>query len=255
MSRFAFCVFCILVLIVPSFAQIPDSTDEELPPPSRSVSKFGGGIGFTPSLLNMDIAPINNWLRNANAGELSDGPIFLSGGQVYGYILFVRNLRGGIMWGSGSKSSLVTSNKITRDVKLHVGYTGATIEYVIPLHPRLDVTIGGMLGAGGMDLTMKLDSNSQTRSWNQIWNEFGNATPAPEYSHEMSGTFFIYEPMVNVEYAALRWLGFRVGVGYLGMTGNSWELDDKYDVTNVPSDIKGKGFTINAGVFLGTFIF
>jgi hypothetical protein len=255
MFRFAFCVLCVFVLIAPSFSQIPDSTDEELPPPSRAAAKFGGGIGFTPSLLSMDIAPINEWLRNANAGELSSGPVFLTGGQAYGYILFVQNLRGGIMWGSGSKSSLVTSNNITRDVKVHVGFTGGTIEYVIPLHPRLDVTIGGMLGAGGMDITMKLDSNLQTRSWNHIWNEFGTAAPAPQYSHKMTGTFFIYEPMVNVEYAALRWLGFRVGAGYLGMAGNSWELDDKYTVPDVPSNINGKGFTFNAGVFLGTFIF
>jgi hypothetical protein len=242
-------------LIVPMFAQSPDSTDEELPPPSHAAAKFGGGIGFTPSLLNMDLAPINDWLKNANAGELSSGPVFLTGGQAYGYILFVQNLRGGVMWGSGSKSSLVTTNNITRNVELHVGFTGATIEYVIPLHPRLDVTIGGMLGAGGLDVTMKLDSNSQTRSWNQVWNDFGNAKLEGQYSHKMSGAFFVYEPMVNVEYAALRWLGIRVGVGYLGMSGNNWELDDKYTVPDVPSNITGKGFSVNAGLFLGTFIF
>jgi hypothetical protein len=255
MMRFAFGFLCIFMLAAPSFGQSPDSTDEELPPPSHSAAKFGGGIGFAPSLLNMDLAPINEWLRNANAGELSSGPVFLTGGHAYGYILFVQNLRGGVMWGSGSKSSLVTSAGITRDVKLHIGFTGATVEYVVPLHPRLDVTVGGMLGVGGMDLTMKLDSNSQTRSWNQIWNEFGTASRAGQYSRKMTGTFFVYEPMVNVEYAALRWLGFRVGAGYLGMTGNSWELDDKYTIPDVPSSINGKGFSINAGVFLGTFIF
>ncbi|MFI5250996.1 MAG: hypothetical protein ACHQQQ_01075 [Bacteroidota bacterium] len=253
MYRLALSIACILLFLSTSFAQ--DSTDEELPPPSHSAAKFGGAIGFAPSFLNMDLNSMNEVLRNANSAELSDGPMFMTGGQVYGYILFVQNLRGGIMWGSGSKSSLVTANGITRDVGLHIGFTGATIEYVIPLHSRLDISIGTMIGVGGMDLTMRRDNNTQTRQWIDLWNEFGTKDSASEFTRQLTGTFFMYEPMANVEYAALRWLGLRVGVGYLGMSGNSWKLDDKYDVLNVPTAINGKGFSINAGVFIGTFIF
>jgi hypothetical protein len=37
------------------------------------------------------------------------------------------------------------------------------------------------------------------------------------------------------------------------MASPSWQVDDKYDLLGVPSKISGKGFMINAGLFVGTF--
>ena len=69
----------------------------------------------------------------------------------------------------------------------------------------------------------------------------------------MSGSFFVVIPSVNLEYAVLGWIGARIGVSYVGMYSPSWTLDDKDDLLGVPSNVNGKGFMINAGLFLGTF--
>ena len=252
MHRFAGFVFCFFLLVSYSLAQ--ETQDDSLPPPSHLPAKFGGGVGFAPFLLSMDFNPINDYLRKSNAGQFSTGPMFMTGGQAYGYILFVRNLRGGVMWGSGSVNSLAASGGMTRDVELHVGFTGATVEYVVPVSARLDLALGTMLGAGGMDITMKRDDGTP-KQWDSVWTQFGSAQPAANFSRKMTGSFFMYEPMAHVEYAMLRWLGLRVGVGYLGTLGGSWKLDDKYDMIGVPDKINSRGLSINAGVFLGTFIF
>lgn len=219
--------------------------------------KFGGALGITPVMLYPDYGPINEVLRTANAGELSSGPIVTVGGQIYGYILFVQNLRFGYQWGSGSKSTslLVVGNPDTRrEVELSARYSGFNVEYVIPVANRLDLTVGGLLGWGGIDLTMNRD-NGSLKDWNQLWSGFGGQGSASEFTRKMSGSFFIYYPSANLEYAVFRWLGVRAGVGYMGMSGGSWKLDDKYDIDNVPGSVSGKGVTINTGIFVGTFIF
>ena len=142
-----------------------------------------------------------------------------------------------------------------RDIEYHIGYGGVTIEYAIPIKPRLDVAVGVMIGGGGVDLKMTRNVND-TKVWNDLLNEYGDPNQtASEYSRKLTGSFFIYEPQVNVEYALTRWIGLRVGVSYLGMAGSSWQMDDLYDVTGVPGDIKGQGFMINTGLFIGTFLF
>ena len=105
-----------------------------------------------------------------------------------------------------------------------------------------------------MKLAMNRDDGSG-KVWTDLWSDFGSPQPASEYSRTLEGSFFIYEPSVNVEVAILRWLGVRAGVSYVGMAGNSWKLDDRYDVTGVPDNIKSQGFKFNTGIFVGTFIF
>jgi hypothetical protein len=39
------------------------------------------------------------------------------------------------------------------------------------------------------------------------------------------------------------------------MISPTWKLEDAFDVVGVPDKLNGKGLMINAGVFLGTFLF
>ena len=237
------------------FAQETDE-DSLLPPKHTRVGKIGGGLGFTPTILFMNVDPINSILTKSNAADLNSGPMMLYGGQGYGYVLLVENLRVGGIGLGGSKSSAAwdPNTNTRRDINYHVGYGGVTIEYAWSLTPRLDITPGIMLGAGGVEIKMTKNI-IDTKNWNDLWNEYGSNDPTPEYSRTLTGSFFVYQPSVNVEYALLRWVGLRVGVSYLGMTGGSWKMDGNYDIVNVPSDINGHGFMINTGVFVGTFLF
>lgn len=257
-------LICVLMMIaVPVLAQ-EDEGEEPLPPPHHSQAKIGGAAGFTQSLLFLNLDPINSVLTKYNAAPFNNNPLFMLGGQGYGYIMLIKNLRVGGMGMSGSMTSksIDTSTNVQRDVSLSVGYGGVTIDYVVPVFPRLDVTFGALLGGG--NLTLRLTHNDGTaKAWSNLWNDLGQTgnsngqVPVSEFTHTISGSFFIYQPSINVEYAVLQYLGIRLGVSYNGMAGNSWTLDgnDAFSVVGVPSDISGKGIMINGGIFIGTFLF
>jgi hypothetical protein len=260
---FIYIVCLIFVLSIPILAQ----EDEEIPsPPQRHAqAKIGGAGGFTQNLLFLNLDPINEILKNSNAIPFKKNPMLLLGGQGYGYIMVVPNLRIGGLGAGGSmiQKSLDTSgNKfgkknVRRDVELSVGFGGVTVEYAISVIPQLDVALGLMLGGGSTSIRMTRNIDSE-KMWGDVWDEYGSSVDAhrsDEYTRNLSGSFFIYQPSLNIEYAVLRWVGLRLGVSYNGMMVNKWTLDDKYDIIGVPDKISGKGFMINGGIFLGTFLY
>lgn len=257
MYRYFLFLSVLAILTLPIFAQ----EDEEEPlPPKRSIqSKIGGAGGFTQNLLFMDLDPINEYLKKSNCAEFDKTPMLLLGGQGFGYIMIVPNLRIGGLGAGGAltSTSLDTSlpMDMRREVELSVGFGGVTIEYAIPIIPRLDASVGIMLGAGSTSLKITRNANPN-KVWDNVWSEFGNNFFAiDEYTQNLSGSFFIYQPQVNIEYAVLRWLAIRIGVGYNGMAYGEWKLDEQYELIGVPDKISGKGLMLNGGIFLGTFLF
>ncbi len=254
MKRYGLLLLMVLMLATLAIAQQEDE-DEPLPPPRRSGTvKFGGAGGFTQNVLFLNLDEINAILGANNASPFNGNGLLLTGGQGYGYIMVLPNLRIGGMGASGTRVSKELLGVTRREVDLSVGYGGVTIDYVIPVVPRLDVAVGGLLGWGGMSLTMSRD-DGMPKVWNDIWSEFGSPNSVQDYTRKLSGSFFVYQPNVNIEVALLRWLGLRVGAGYMGMVGNSWKVDDTYELLNVPDGVNGHGWMINGGIFIGTFIF
>ncbi len=256
MRRWFMCFAAGFILAVsPALAQIDDHPDP-VPPKRSSQVKLGFAAGVTPSWLFLDLDPVNAVLAASNAATFSKNGLYMSGIQGYAYILFVPNLRvGGIgAGGSMESSSLELSSNTRRTVKLSVGLGGVTFDYVVPVIPRLDFTVGTMLGGGNMKFNMTRD-NGTGKVWGDLWSEYGSSQPTAEFSRTLEGSFFLYEPSVGVEVAVMRWLGLRAGVSYLGTAGNSWKLDDRYDITGVPDGVNPKGFRFTTGIYLGTFIF
>lgn len=247
--------FALVFAVSPVLAQLDDHP-EPVPPKRTSQVKIGGGIGITSSWLSLDFAPINSVLASSNAATFSNGSLYLSGVHGYAYLLFVPNLRTGALGlgGSVESSALEAGTNTRRDVKLSVGMLGAMIEYVIPVVPRVDVAVGTMIGGGNMKLIMTRDDGGG-KVWGDLWSEYGSSQPSADYSRTFEGSFFMVQPSLAVEVAVMRWLGLRVGASYLASAGNSWTLDDTYDVAGVPSDIKPQGVNFVAGIYLGTFIF
>jgi len=250
-----------LVLILLLGMSVPSVFAQEEPmapiPPKRThAAKVGAFGGFTPAWLGIDVAPINAFLKPAGGAPLKENGVFLTGGAGAAYIMLVPNVRVGGVGMSGSiRSTALNAAGVRRDAELHVGFGGVTVEYVLPVVERLDVSVGGMLGWGGIDLTLRQD-NGRAKTWQQEWDAFraddyggnpGNIT------RRLSGAYFVYVPTVNVEYAILGWLGARVGGSYVGMTAPSWELDGKHELLGVPADVNGQGFMVSAGLFVGTF--
>lgn len=249
----------VMLFLTTSIAISQQDDDEPLPPPKRAGStKIGGAGGFTQSWLFLNVDPINDVMRGNHMAEFRKRGLFMVGGQGYGYILLVANLRIGGMGMSGSMKSRTLSGNVVREVELSAGYGGVTVEYTVPIIPRLDVSVGMLVGGGGIDLKFNR-SYSLAQRWDSTWGDFGDANgPGPavgEYSGKLSGSFFVYQPALDVEYAVLRWLGVRMGVSYVGMSNPTWKRDDKFEVFGVPDDVTGKGWSVNTGIFIGTFVF
>jgi hypothetical protein len=254
MKRLCFLLLILLSTSMMMMAQ-QDEEDEPIPPPHKAGGpKFGGAAGFTQNLLFLDMTPINQILAANNCAPFDGDGLFMMGGQGYGYIMFLPNVRVGGMGGSGTRISTSIQGNVRRQVELSAGFGGVTIDYVFSVLPRLDISTGALLGGGGMSFTLRRDDGT-VKLWNDVWSGFGGGNPASNYSTKISGSFFVIQPNVNVEVALLRWLGLRVGAGYTGMIGNNWKLDDTYDLYNAPDNISAKGWMINGGVFLGTFLY
>jgi hypothetical protein len=250
-----------LVLILLLAFSVPSVFAQEEPmapiPPKRTrAAKVGAFGGFTPAWLGVDVAPINAFLRPAGGAPLKENGVFLTGGAGAAYIMLVPNVRvGGVGMAGSIRSTALNAAGVRRDAELSVGFGGVTVEYVLPVVERLDVAVGGMLGWGGIDLTLRQD-DGKAKTWQQEWSSFalddyGNS--ATNITRRLSGAYFVYIPTVNVEYAILGWLGARVGASYVGMTAPSWELDDRHELLGVPNDVNGQGVMVSAGLFLGTF--
>jgi hypothetical protein len=230
---------------------------EELIPPKRSRgAKVGALLGFTAGYLFMDTQPINDFLVKSGAAPVSSNGVFLYGGAGAAYIMLVKNLRvGGIGMSGHTSSSIVdAATGIRRDSKLTAGYGAITFEYVVPIVERLDFIGGLNLGWGGIDIEMTKSTGGST-TWEQEQAAFGspNLTTTNNLTRTLSGNFFIWTPSVSLEYAFLGWLGVRVGASYLGMSSPSWEVDKNFDLVGVPSNVTGKGWMVNGGIFIGTF--
>ncbi len=263
MRRYLLLIVLLLVASSTWVVAQQDDDEEPLPPARRSMGpKIGGAAGFTQNILFLDMSPINDILAGSKAAKFEGNGLLMLGGQGYGYILILPNFRVGGMGASGTRKSTSVEIQqsgfdIRRDVELSVGYGGVTMDYVIPVMPRLDVAAGILLGGGGLSFKMTRDDGSQ-KVWTGVWDEFGTSNPAGSpfnYSRTLSGSFFIFQPTVNVEFSLLRWLGLRAGASYLGMAGGNWKVDDKNDLLGVPDKISGKGWMINGGIFIGTFVF
>jgi hypothetical protein len=221
------------------------------------MAKVGLFAGAMPGYLFADTKPINDYLKGAGAATLSESGMFMYGGGGAIYIMVLPNVRIGGLGMSGSLSSSQIDGIYRKDAKVSIGFGGVTVDYVIPLAPRLDLALGTMIGGGGIDITLKLDAGGN-KTWLQEWSNFGTGTygtPGQVNSIErlLSGSFFIMIPSANLEYALMGWLGVRLGVSYVAMMAPSWTLDGTHDLVGVPSAISGKGFMINAGLFLGTY--
>jgi hypothetical protein len=238
----------------------PASSQDDLIPPARARGAKRGFLGgLTPGWLFVDVKPVNTFLTAAGGAPLNDDGIFFLGGGGAVYVGVLDNVRlGGMGVGGTISSRSVDATGVLRDAEMNVGFGGITIEYVVPVVPRVDVAVGGMLGWGGVNLTLRRDTGG-ILTWGSEWESFGDGDyndpglGIRNITRELSGSYFIWVPSLNVEYGVLGWLGVRLGVSYVGMSAASWTVDDEYDLIGTPGDIDGKGVMINGGIFVGTF--
>ena len=255
MKKILSCLLLISFFTFPIFAQDKDKDDEEKGNEfSKPFSaKVGGAGGFTPVVGMFDNTEIDKYLKAANLPTLGSDPMYLMGGEGYGYIMFLKNVRFGGLGVSGHRTVSNVTNNIKKEVEYGVNYGGFLVDYVIPVSYKLDVAFGASIGGGSIDIRMTKDDGG-FKTWDSLWTNYGtpNSTTS-NYTRKLTGSFGVFNPHVNVEYTVLRWMQIRLGVGYPIIYSPDWKLDDQFTVENVPSKIKASGYTVNAGIMFGFF--
>jgi hypothetical protein len=245
-----------LLLLLAGFSlSLVQAQEDPIPPKRSRMIKVGLFGGFTPGVLFPDLGPVNDFLIAGRATPMNNKGIFMVGGAGAAYIMLVPNLRvGGVGMSGNQKSTSLDPTGLRREAEIKVGYGGVTIEYVIPIMEKFDFAFGAMLGTGGMDIILR-QFNGDANTWKSEQDLLGSGLGASgnNLTRTLSGSFFVYVPSVSFEYAVLNWMAIRFGASYVGMAAPSWKVDGNFDLLNVPSEVSGRGFMINAGLLVGTF--
>ncbi len=242
-------VLLLMLLLVPSaFAQ--DDEDFEIRPNRRQRGGgiVGGGGGITPTWHFLNTADLNTALGAKGLPQLEENGLFLFGGQGYAYIVIIPNLRvGGMGYGGGIETRRDVDGQY-QSTRLDVSAGGVTLEYVIPFG-RFHVALGGMLGGGSYTLTLTQSDNS-AKNWGGLF----PSTPASavDSRHELTSSFFTWQPALTMEYEVHPFIVLGVTGGYFGGSG-SWELDENFDLAGMP-DFKFESPFLRVGLTFGLFL-
>jgi len=208
---------------------------------------FGGGGGYTPGWIFVNLDDLNKQLVGFGSGQLSKSGFYTSGGAGFVYIGFIPNLRIGGLGFGGSTSASALSNGYEREVVYNISGGGLTIEYTLPFVKNMAVSIGSVIGGGSIQIN--LYRNAGKFDWQNLWTE----ASTDNISRKLTNNFFLLSPTLNVDIPFYRFISFRLGAGYQLALGKTWHVENDKDLLNVPTKLNGNGFFIQTGIFLGFF--
>lgn len=208
---------------------------------------FGGGGGYTPGWIFVNMDELNKQLVSFGSGQLTTTGFYTSGGAGFIYIGFIPNLRIGGMGFGGSTSQSALINGVNREAVYQIGGGAFTIEYTLPFVKDIAVSLGASIGGGSIQI--ELYRNSGTFDWQTIWTD----TLSQNISRTLSNSFFMLTPTLNVDIPLYRFISFRLGLGYQMALGKTWKIENDKSLANVPTKVNGNAFVIQSGIFLGFF--
>lgn len=213
---------------------------------------FGGGGGYTPGWIIVNLDDLNKQLIGFGSGQLSKNGFYTSGGAGFVYIGFIPNLRIGGLGFGGSTSESAISNGYEREIVYSISGGGLTVEYTVPFIKNVAVSVGTIIGAGNIQI--ELYRNSGNFDWVNLWSEVSNiGASSKNISRKLSNDFFLLSPMINIDIPFYRFISFRLGGGYQLAFGKNWKIENEKQLSNVPSNLNGNGFFIQSGIFFGFF--
>jgi len=215
---------------------------------------FGGGGGYTPGWIFVNLDEYNKQQFSFGSGQLSKSGFYTSGGAGFVYIGFVPNLRIGGMGFGGRTSASSLLDGFERETIYQISGGGLTVEYTLPFIKNIAVSVGSVIGGGSIQVD--LYRNKGNYDWQSLWLEVSTASSSsPNISRRLSNGFFLLTPMINIDIPFYRFISFRLGCGYQLAVGNTWKVDNDKELSNVPSKLNGNSFFIQSGIFFGFFSF
>jgi hypothetical protein len=213
---------------------------------------FGGGGGYTPGWIFVNLDELNKQLVGFGSGQLSTSGFYTSGGAGFIYIGFVPNLRIGGMGFGGSTSESALLDGFEREAIYHISGGGLTVEYTLPFIKNTAVSLGVVIGGGSIQI--ELYRNAGNFDWQSLWSEISDVSDSSSnVSRKLNNNFFFLTPTINIDFPLDRFVSIRLGCGYQIAMGNTWTVENDKPLSNVPSDLNGNGFFIQSGIFLGFF--
>ncbi len=213
---------------------------------------FGGGGGYTPGWIFVSLDEINKQLVSFGSGQLSKSGFYTSGGAGFVYIGFIPNLRIGGMGFGGSTSESAFKDGFAREAIFQIYGGGLTLEYTLPFVKNMAVSVGAIIGGGG--ILIELYRNSGSFNWQDLWTEISTTnSTSSNISRRISNGFFLFSPTLNADIPFYRFVSFRIGGGYQLAIGRNWKIENGKELLNVPSKLNGNGLFIQTGIFIGFF--
>ena len=208
---------------------------------------FGGGGGYTPGWIFINLDELNKQLISFGSGQLTKSGFYTSGGAGFIYIGFVPGLRVGGMGFGGSTSESALLNGFEREAIYSISGGGFTVEYTLPFIKNAAVSVGTIIGGGGIQI--ELYKNAGSFDWQNLFTE----SSSNNISRRINNNFFLLTPTLNVDIPFYRFVSFRIGGGYQLAFGKTWKAENDKELFNVPSKLNGNGFFIQTGIFFGFF--
>ena len=212
---------------------------------------FGGGGGYTPGWIFVNLDELNKQLVGFGSGQLSTSGFYTSGGAGFIYVGFVPSLRIGGMGFGGSTSESAFLDGFEREAIYNISGGGLTLEYTLPFIKNIAVSVGAVIGGGSIQID--LYRNAGNFDWQSMWSEISSTDPSQNISRRLSNGFFLLSPTINIDIPFYRFVSFRLGAGYQLAFGDTWEIENDKQLSNVPSTLNGNSFFIQSGIFIGFF--
>jgi hypothetical protein len=208
---------------------------------------FGGGGGYTPGWIFVNMDELNKQLVTFGSGQLTQSGFYTSGGAGFIYIGFVPGLRIGGMGFGGTTSESALLNGFEREAIYSISGGGLTVEYTLPFIKNMAVSVGTIIGGGGIQI--ELYKNTGSFNWQNLWNE----NTSDNISRRLNNNFFLVTPTLNIDIPFYRFISVRLGGGYQLAFGKKWTIENDKTLLNVPSKLNGNSFFIQTGIFFGFF--
>lgn len=213
---------------------------------------FGGGGGYTPGWIFVNLDELNKQLIPFGSGQLSKSGFYTSGGAGFIYIGFVPGLRIGGMGFGGSTSESSLKNGFSNEVIYQIAGGGFTVEYTLPFIKNMAVSVGSVIGGGSIQI--ELYRNSGVFNWQNLWDEISTSSSASsDIGRKMSNSFFLLSPTLSVDIPFYRFVSVRLGGGYQIAFGKTWTVENDKELSNVPAKLNGNSWFFQTGIFIGFF--
>ena len=223
---------------------------------------FGGGIGYAPTFLWLDLAPnfpfsASDDATSTDTGLLSnlgftaeeisslDNYLVLHGAEGFGNVS--GHWRVGAYVGLGTQG--ITRADTTADVRLQIALmTGnASLEYVIPIFSNLEIAAGSLFG-----ISRAIIQITEITSVPLNWEDQYDGSDTENRMVALSGNFFAYQPYIALKLQFLDRAGLRISAGWnMGtLPKDNWKLND-YQRISATSDGNFTAPAIRLMLYLG----